>query len=66
MEKWDCYWAYLREEEVDGKYFPETYCRFDDVECKPCEICKRFVREDKLDDYIKHLLEELDYYYKLP
>lgn len=63
---WDCYWAWEGEKEVDGEYFPETYCRFDKSTCKPCEICRRYVRRDKIDDYIRHLLEELDYYYKLP
>ncbi len=61
---WDCYWSYLKETEVDNVI--ETYCRFDKSMCKPCEICRRYVRRDKIDDYIRHLLEELDYYYKLP
>lgn len=64
---WDCYWAYEGEKEVDGKFFPETYCRFDKLNhCEPCKICIRYVRRDKIDDYIRCLLEELDYYYKLP
>ena len=61
---WDCYWAYSKESEVDNVI--ETFCRFDKSMCKPCEICRRYVRRDKIDDYIRHLLEELDYYYKLP
>ena len=61
---WDCYWARTCENEVDNVI--ETYCRFDKVKCEPCVICKHYVRRDKIDDYIRHLLEELDYYYKLP
>lgn len=64
MEKWDCYWAYSKESEVDNVV--ETFCRFGYPKCTPCEICKYYVRRDKIDDYIRHLLEELDYYYKLP
>ena len=64
MEKWDCYWAYSKESEVDNVV--ETFCRFGYPLCTPCEICKHYVRRDKIDDYIRHLLEELDYYYKLP
>jgi hypothetical protein len=67
MENWDCYWAWEGEKEVDGEYFPETYCRFNKLTpCLPCIFCARYVRRDKIDDYIRHLLEELDYYYKLP
>ena len=67
MEKLDCYWAYEGEKKVGNDYFPEIYCHFDEV--KPCaqhEYCRRYIQRDKLDDYIKHLLEELEYYYKLP
>jgi hypothetical protein len=66
MENWDCYWAWEGEKEVDGEYFPETYCRFDKSICKPCEICRRYVRYDKIDDYIRHLLEEIELLEKLP
>ena len=51
---------------VETVYFPETYCRFDKSMCKPCKICRIYVRRDKIDDYIRYLLEELDYYCKLP
>lgn len=64
MDKWDCYWAYLKDNEVDNVV--ETYCRFDATKCKPCEICSHFVREDKLDDYIRYLLEEIELLTKLP
>ena len=64
---WDCYWSWEGETKVDGEYFPEIYCRFDKLApCEPCKICTRYVRRDKIDDYIRHLLEELDHYYKLP
>ena len=66
MENWDCYWAWEGEKEVDGEYFPETYCRFDKSIYKPCEICRRYVRRDKIDDYIRHLLEEIELLEKLP
>ena len=64
---WDCYWAWEGEKEVDGEYFPEIFCNFDGYStCELCKPCLRYVRRDKIDDYIRHLLEELDYYYKLP
>ena len=63
---WDCYWAYPKESEVDGKNFVETFCRFGYPLCTPCEICKYYVRRDKIDDYIRHLLEELELLTKLP
>ena len=64
---WECYWAIEGEKEVNGEYFPETYCRlYKFCPCEPGQVCRRYVRRDKLDDYIRHLLEELDYYYKLP
>ena len=53
----DCYWQAL------------GLCCFDPEEpaqCKSDKPCIRYVRQDKIDDYIRHLLEELDYYYKLP
>ena len=67
MEKWDCYWSYGGKSIGDTKYFTEKFCRFnDEVPHKPCKICSRYVRRDKIDDYIRFLLEELEYYYKLP
>ena len=65
-KNWDCYWAYSKESEVDGKNFVETFCRFGYPLCTPCEICKYYVRRDKIDDYIRHLLEELELLTKLP
>lgn len=64
MENWDCYWAYSKESEVDNVI--ETYCRFGYPLCTPCETCKYYVRRDKIDDYIKHLLEEIELMEKLP
>lgn len=61
---WDCYWAYLKESEVDNVV--EIYCRFGYPLCTPCEICKYYVRRDKIDDYIRHLLEEIELLTKLP
>ena len=67
MENWECYWATEGEKLVDGEYFPETYCRlYKFCPCEPGQVCRRYVRRDKIDDYIRYLLEELDYYYKLP
>lgn len=67
MENWECYWAWDGEEEVDGKYIPEIFCRLDGYsKCDLLKPCRRLVRYDMIDEYIKHLLEELDYYYKLP
>ena len=52
---------------LDGEYFPEIFCNFDGYStCELCEPCRRYVRRDKIDDYIRHLLKKLDYYYKLP
>ena len=67
-KNWDCYWACEGEKEVDGEYFSEIFCNFDGLSstCELCKPCRRYVRRDKIDDYIRHLLEELDYYYKLP
>lgn len=63
---WDCYWAWEGEKEVDGEYFPETFCRFGYPLCTPCKICKYYVRRDKIDDYIHHLLDEIEILTKLP
>ena len=66
-KNWDCYWAREGEKEIDGEYFPEIFCNFDGYStCELCEPCRRYVRRDKIDDYIRHLLKKLDYYYKLP
>lgn len=67
MEKWDCYWACEGEKKVGDEYFPELYCRFNEIEpCAPCGICTRYVRRDKLDDYIRHLLDEIEILTRLP
>ena len=67
MEKWDCYWAWDGDVEVDGEYFPENLCRLNGYsKCEPCKICRRYVRRDKIDDYIRHLLEEIELLEKLP
>lgn len=63
---WDCYWAWEGEKEVDGEYFPETFCRFGYPLCTPCKICKYYVRRDKIDDYIHYLLDEIEILTKLP
>lgn len=65
-KNWDCYWAREGEKEVDGEYFPETFCRFGYPLCTPCKICKYYVRRDKVDDYIHHLLDEIEILTKLP
>ena len=52
---------------VDGEYFPENLCRLDG--CSKCDLlkpCRRFVRYDMIDEYIKHLLEEIELLEKLP
>ena len=57
MDNSNCYWQAM------------GICCFDPDEPQKCELdkpCIRYVRQDKIDDYIRHLLEELDYYYKLP
>lgn len=68
MENWDCYWAREGEKEVDGDYFPETFCNFDGLSstCEPCKPCCRYVRRDKIDDYIHHLLDEIEILMRLP
>lgn len=67
MENWDCYWAHEGEKKVDGEYFPEIYCHFNSLDmCEPCVVCQRYVRRDKIDDYIRHLLEEIELLTKLP
>ena len=66
-KNWDCYWAHEETVYVNGKDFPKIYCRFNGYDsCEPCEICKYYVRHDKIDDYIKHLLEEIEILTKLP
>lgn len=66
-KNWDCYWAHEGEKETDGDFFPEMYCHFNGFDvCEPCIICKRYVRRDKIDDYIRHLLEEIEILTKLP
>ena len=64
---WDCYWSWEGETCVEGEIFPEIYCRFDKLKpCEPCKICRYYVRRDRVDDYIRHLLEEIELLTKLP
>lgn len=67
MENWDCYWAHEETLYADGKDFSKIYCRFNGYDsCEPCKICKYYVRQDKIDDYIRHLLEEIELMERLP
>ena len=64
---WDCYWSYQGTTTSKGEVFPKIYCQFDkNMACEPCKICKYYVRRDKIDDYIHHLLDEIEILTKLP
>lgn len=66
----DCYWSFEDYTIKDGYYFPQISCNFDKtnglVLCEGDKPCKYYCHRNKVDEYIKHLLKELDYYYKLP
>lgn len=66
----DCYWSFEDYIIEDGKYFPQISCNFDKtnglVLCEGDKPCKYYCHRNKIDEYIRHLLEEIELLEKLP
>lgn len=61
---WDCYWSFEDYDIIEGKKIPKTVCDFYNLSgfdtCDHSAPCKHYCHVDKVDEYIKYLLEEID------
>ena len=66
----DCYWSFEDYTIENGKYFPQISCCFNKtnglIPCEGDKPCKYYCHRDKIDDYIHHLLDEIEILTKLP
>ena len=67
MDNSNCYWCdLLMDEDDEEKYY---YCTFSYDKLEPCDLfkpCFRYIASDKVSDYIRHLIKELELLEKLP
>lgn len=61
MDNSTCYWCeLLMDKDDEEKYY---YCTYSHDELVPCDLfkpCFRYIASDKVSDYIRHLLKEIE------
>lgn len=66
VDNTDCYWRRVVSE---SKNFPKIFCVFDSEELNTCDtgqLCLAYIHKDKVDDFIRHILNEIEILQRLP